>query len=283
MKNRTLVLVLLTILLLCLLPAMTLTLKTEQHVDSVPVAEGAPLPPSTASASVEDATALAERIQPDSTAFPEIIVPAEQSLPEPGEETDPVLVSAGNTIYAYEGMAVRNDGGTVYSTGATVTNMGGTVFCNGGTVYNYGGRVYARAGTIYNHAGTVYNYGGKVYARAGTVFNHAGTVYNDGADIIVLPEDDSQESRIYGYYELKLADYYEPYVTLEGVVNEPGAESMIISEDSVCRVTPKQGWQIVNAETTSGELVRNNADGSVLLTNVTGDTLLTLEIEPAGS
>ena len=262
MKNRTLVLVLLTILLLCLLPAMTLTLKTEQHVDSVPVAEGAPLPPSTASASVEDATALAERIQPDSTAFPEIIVPAEQALPEPGEETDPVLVSAGNTIYAYEWMAVRNDGGTVYSTGATVTNMGGTVFCNGGTVYNYGGRVYA---------------------RAGTVFNHAGTVYNDGADIIVLPEDDSQESRIYGYYELKLADYYEPYVTLEGVVNEPGAESMIISEDSVCRVTPKQGWQIVNAETISGELVRNNADGSVLLTNVTGDTLLTLEIEPAGS
>ena len=155
-------------------------------------------------------------------------------------------------------MAVRNDGGTVYSTGATVTNMGGTVFCNGGTVYNYGG---------------------KVYARAGTVFNHAGTVYNDGADIIVLPEDDPQESRIYGYYELKLAGYYEPYVTLEGVVNEPGAESMIISEDSVCRITPKEGWHIANAETTSGELVWNDADGSVLLMNVTGDTVLTLEIE----
>ena len=46
MKNRTLILVLLVILLLCLLPAMTLALKTEQHVDSVPVAEGAPLPPS---------------------------------------------------------------------------------------------------------------------------------------------------------------------------------------------------------------------------------------------
>ena len=138
--------------------------------------------------------------------------------------------------------------------------MNGTVFCNGGTVYNYGG---------------------KVYARAGTVFNHAGTVYNDGADIIVLPEDDSQESRIYGYYELKLAGYYEPYVTVEGVVNEPGAESMIISEDSVCRITPKEGWHIANAETTSGELVWNDADGSVLLMNVTGDTVLTLEIIPA--
>ena len=250
MKNRILVLILLVILLLSLLPVMMFALKTEQHVDSVPVAEGAPLSPSAMSGSAEDAAALAEQIQPDSTAFPEIVVPSETSLPMP--DSEPVLVSSGSTIYAYEGMAVRNDGGTVYSTGATVTNMGGTVFCNGGTVYNYGG---------------------KVYARAGTVFNHAGTVYNDGADIIVLPEDDSQESRIYGYYEA--------YVTVEGVVNEPGAESMIISEDSVCRITPKEGWHIANAETTSGELVWNDADGSVLLMNVTGDTVLTLEIIPA--
>lgn len=256
MKNRTLILVLLVILLLGLLPAMTLALKTEQHVDSVPVAEGAPLPPSSIPENTEDAAAFAEQIQPDSTAFPEIVLPSETPLPE----LEPVLVSADAAVYAYEGMAVRNDGGTVYSTGATVTNIGGTVFCNGGTVYNYGGRVYARAGTVYNYA---------------------GTVYNDGADIIVLPEDETQESRIYGYYELKLAGYYEPYVTLEGVVNEPGAESMIISEDSLCRVTPKEGWRIANAESTSGELVRNNADGSILLMNVTGDTVLTLEMEPA--
>ena len=65
------------------------------------------------------------------------------------------------------------------------------------------------------------------------------------------------------------------------MVNEPGAESMIISEDSVCRIIPKEGWRIANAETTSGELVRNDADGSVLLMNVTGDTVLTLETEPA--
>ena len=256
MKNRSLILVLLVILLLCLLPVTMLALKTEQHVDSVPVAGGAPLPPSAIPGGASDAAALAEQIQPDSSAFPEIVVPSETTLPE----SEPVLVSAGDTIYAYEGMAVRNDGGTVYSTGATVTNMGGTVFCNGGTVYNYGG---------------------KVYARAGTVFNHAGTVYNDGADIIDFPEEDPHESRIYGYYELKFAGYYEPCVTLEGVVNEPGAESMIISEDSVCRIIPKEGWRIANAETTSGELVRNNADGSVLLMNVTGDTELTLETEPA--
>ena len=56
---------------------------------------------------------------------------------------------------------------------------------------------------------------------------------------------------------------------------------MIISEDSLCRIIPKEGWRIANAETTSGELVRNDADGSVLLMNVTGDTVLTLETEPA--
>ena len=187
MKNRTLLLVLLVILLLCLLPAMTLALKTEKHVESVPIAEGTPLPPSDIPESTEDAAAFAEQIQPNSADFPEVVIPSSMPLPE--QEPDPILVSAGSTFYAYEGMTVRTDGGTVYSTGATVTNVGGSVFCNGGTVHNFGGTVYA---------------------RAGTVFNHAGTVYNDGADIIVLPEDDPLESQIFGYYELKLAGYYEP-------------------------------------------------------------------------
>ena len=258
MKNRTLLLVLMVILLLCLLPAMTLALKTEKHVESVPVAEGAPLPPSDIPESTEDAAAFAEQIQPDSGDFPEIVIPSALPTPDSETEPDPILVSAGSTFYAYEGMTVRTDGGTVYSTGATVTNVGGTVFCNGGTVHNFGGTVYA---------------------RAGTVFNHAGTVYNDGADIIVLPEDDPLESQIFGYYELKLAGYYEPYVVLEGVVNEPGAESMIISENSICHIIPKENFRIVSAETTSGELVWNDTDGSVSLMNITGDTLLTLEIE----
>lgn len=256
MKNRTLIALLLLILLLCLLPAMTLALKTEKRVESAPVAEGAPLPSSEVPESSEETASFADQIQPDSGDFPEIVVPSETSVPE--AEPEPVLVPAGSTLYAYEGMIVRSDGGTVYSTGAIVTNVGGTVFCNGGTVHNFGG---------------------VVYAKAGTVFNHAGTVYNDGADIIVLPEDDPLESHIFGYYELKLAGYYEPYVTLTGVVNEPGAESMIISEDSVCLITPKENFRIVNAESTSGELIRNDADGSVTLQNVTGDTVLTLEIE----
>ena len=256
MKTRTLIALLLLILLLCLLPAMTLALKTEEHVESVPAAEGAPLPSSEIPETSQQAAEIADQIQPDSGDFPEVVIPSEPPVSEP--EQEPILVAAGDTFYAYEGMTVRTDGGTVYSTGATVTNVGGTVFCSGGTVHNFGGTVYA---------------------RAGTVFNHAGTVYNDGADIIVLPEDDPLESHIYGYYELKLAGYYEPYVTMEGVVNEPGAESMIISEDSVCRIIPKQNFRILDAETTSGELTRNDADGSVTLQNVTGDTLLTLKIE----
>ena len=82
MKNRSLILVLLVILLLCLLPVTMLALKTEQHVDSIPVAEGAPLPPSSIPENTEDAAAFAEQIQPDSSAFPEIVVPSETTLPE---------------------------------------------------------------------------------------------------------------------------------------------------------------------------------------------------------
>ena len=85
MKNRTLLLVLMVILLLCLLPAMTLALKTEKHVESVPVAEGAPLSPSDIPESTEDAAAFAEQIQPDSGDFPEIVIPS--ALPTPDSET----------------------------------------------------------------------------------------------------------------------------------------------------------------------------------------------------
>ena len=54
---------------------------------------------------------------------------------------------------------------------------------------------------------------------------------------------------------------------------------MIISENSICHIIPKENFRIVSAETTSGELVWNDTDGSVSLMNITGDTLLTLEIE----
>ncbi len=171
----------------------------------------------------------------------------------------PVTVSAGEGFYSYEGMTVYNNGGTVYNTLGTVYNNGGIVYSNGGTVYNNGG---------------------SVYADSGRVFNNSGTVYNHEAEVLTFAEN-AADSRVLGYYELKLADYYEPYVLLEGVTVQPGSEMMIISEDSVCRITPKEGWRIANAESTSGELTRNNSDGSITLQNVTGDTVLTLEMEPA--
>ena len=154
-------------------------------------------------------------------------------------------------------MLVENNGGTVYSTGAEVQNNGGTVYSSGGTVRNNGGVVYAKGGTVYNDG---------------------GTVYNDGAEVLVLDPDSAYESLVFGYYELKLAGYYEPYVTLEGVTTEPGSERMIISEDTVCRITPKAGFRIAGADSSFGDLLWGE-DGSVSLVHVNGDTTLTLEIE----
>lgn len=254
MRNKTLLLVLLTVLLLCLLPVLVFSIPKEQSV-AVPSEETAYTVPAITPGDPEAAAALADLIQPDASAAPDIVIPA--AIPSPTQEPVRVTVSAGEVLYAYTGMLVENNGGTVYSTGAEVYNNGGTVFCNGGTVQNFGGMVYA---------------------KAGTVFNHTGTVYNAGADVIVLPEDDPLESQIYGYYELKLAGYYEPYVTLEGVTTEPGSEMMIISEDSVCVVTPKEGYQITSAESSFGDLIWGK-DGSISLVNVNGDTTLTLEID----
>ena len=170
----------------------------------------------------------------------------------------PVSVSPGETIYSYEGMTVYN---------------------NGGEVYNHLGTVFNNAGTVYNTGGTVFNNGGIVYANSGVVFLNGGTVYNNEATVYTSgTEDGADRGRILGYYELKLADYYEPYVTLDGVTTEPGSEKMIISEDSVCHVTPKDGYRIAGAESGCGDLIYDE-DGSVFLVNVTGDTTLRLEIE----
>ena len=155
---------------------------------------------------------------------------------------------------------MENNGGTVYSTGAEVRNNDGVVFCSGGTIYNCGGIVYA---------------------KSGTVISSSGKIYNDAAEIVILQDVKDSETQIYGYYELKLADYYEPYIILDGVVNEPGSERMIISEDTICRISPRAGYRISDARSGSGDLIRNETDGSISLVNVTEDTTLSLEIEPS--
>ena len=154
-----------------------------------------------------------------------------------------------------------------------------TVYNNGGIVYNTLGTVYNNGGIVYSNGGTVYNNGGSVYADSGRVFNNSGTVYNHEAEVLSFAEN-AADSRVLGYYELKLADYYEPYVLLEGVTVQPGSEMMIISEDSVCRITPRDGFRILKAKASAGTVTYNREDGSVLLTGVDADMTLTLTIRP---
>ena len=174
-------------------------------------------------------------------------------------DADTITVAPGETAYAYEGMTVFNNGGTVFNNLAVVYNNGGTVYTNGGTVYNNAGVVYA------NH---------------GSVFNNAGKVYNNEASVFSFSDDDIvSSSRVFRYYELIFADYYEPYILADGVVVEPGSERMLIGEDSVCRISPYPGFVLKAAETDAGDLIWDNEDGSVSLANVDADTTLKLTLQ----
>ena len=179
----------------------------------------------------------------------------EDAAPADGAEGKVLTVAEGESVYAYEGMTVYNNGGTVYNTLGTVYNNGGTVYCNGGTVYCNTGTVYANKGTVWNIDGTVYKHEARVFRVSGG------------------------SGRSLRYYELRFADYYAPYVDVEGVTTEPGAEKMIIGEDQVCRVIPKTGYTIAQASSDAGRIVRNK-DGSVSLLNVGADTVLALKILP---
>lgn len=185
------------------------------------------------------------------------LVPAACSAAAPAEEAAGKTLTAAEdeTVYAYEGMTVFNNGGTVYNTLGTVYNNGGTVYSNGGTVYNNTGTVYAAKGTVWNIDGTVYREDAEVHR----VRNGSGSVLR--------------------FFELRFADYYTPFVSVEGVTTEPGAERMIIGEDQVCRVIPKTGYTIAQASSDAGEIVRNQ-DGSVSLLNVGADTVLALKVLP---
>jgi hypothetical protein len=122
----------------------------------------------------------------------------------------------------------------------------------------------------------VYNNTGTVYAAKGTVYNIDGTVYKEDAKVQRVRNG---SGRVLRFFELRFADYYTPYVSVEGVTTEPGAERMIIGEDLVCLVSPKPGYVIADASSNAGEITRN-PDGSVSLSKVDTDTVLTLTIEP---
>ena len=179
----------------------------------------------------------------------------EAPAPTAAISSEVLTVAEDESVYAYEGMTVYNNGGIVYN--------------SLGTVYNNGGTVYVNGGTVYNNTGTV-------YANQGTVFNIDGTVYRHEAEVYELPNGSGSVLR---YYELRFADYYTPYVDVEGVTTEPGAEKMIIGEDQVCLISPKPGYTIATASSDSGKIVRNE-DGSVSLTKVDTDTVLALKVLP---
>lgn len=177
----------------------------------------------------------------------------------PAEDVELVTVSAGESFYAYAGMTVYNNGGTVYN--------------NEATVYNNAGVVYSNGGTVYNNAGTV-------YANTGLVYNNAGDIYTNGAEVYSFTEDEAvSSSRVYDYYELKFADYYEPFILVDGVFVEPGAESMLIGENMTCHISPYPGISLRAAETDAGTLVWDNEDGSLYLSHVDADTTLTLTLQ----
>ena len=294
MKRKILALLLVLTVVICLLPASALAAaeaKTAKAETTEPAeipekdvtaeaadAEGEsdaadveeeelPVPPQTdpTPEEIAAAAALADLIQPDgaldhtvlSGTSPYAVVVTKNNAASIA--SDAVTVSEGETAYAYEGMTVFNNGGTVYANLATVFNNGGTVYNNGGLVYNNAGVVYANVGTVYNNA---------------------GEVYNNDAEIFSFSEDDIvSSSRIYPYYELKFADYYEPFVLVDGVTTEPGSEKMIISENAVCHISPYPGFVIRDAKTDAGDFVWAEEDGSLYLSNVDADTILTLTLQ----
>ena len=211
------------------------------------------------------AAALAEQILSDGVLDESVIIGDTAFAVVVGPDADVtvaseyVTVTEGETAYAYEGMIVFNNGGTVYNNLATVYNNGGLVFNNGGTVYNNAGIVYANNGMVYNNT---------------------GKVYNNDAEIFSFSDDDVvSSSRVYRFYELKFADYYEPFILLDGVVTEPGSESMMIGEGAACHISPYPGYILKAAETDAGDLVWDEGDGSLYLTNVDADTILTLTLQ----
>ena len=274
MKKKLLAMFIMLAMLVCLLPATAIAApKTAVPAPSAEVPEEEPaeavLPEDTekeANADVEDDEPAAVEEDPvvpeqtigDIAAAAALAAQIEPDGPIDGAEKEPeyITVLAEDIFYAYEGMIVFNNGGTVYNNLALVYNNGGTVYNNEGTVYNNGGVVYANGGKVCNNGGTVYNNNALVYSFDGEV----------------------EEPRIYGYYEFKFAGFYEPFMTFDGLVSEPGAEKMIVSEDSVCCIIPKPGFVITEAEADSGEIVWDE-DGGLTLSGVTSDVTLSLTFQ----
>ena len=240
-----------------------------EEVESIPVepqetapVETNPSPPEETEESLAEAKALAEQIMPDGPVnTEEVVVPSEKEATDADEtlpdEPRQLIVSEDESIYAYEDNIVFNNGGIVYSNRALVYNNAGTVYANGGTVYNNAGIVYANDGSIYNNN---------------------GKVYNNGAFVHGFVEGSVKESRIFGYYAVHFAEYYDPYITVEGTVIEPAGGNRMVLQDQECRITPVEGIAI-NSATASNCKIVWNGDGSISLIDLVGEINVTLELQ----
>ena len=278
-KTKVLAILLVLALLICLLPVTAMasgfprpqfgkpraeekeTVETEvieepAEEEAEPEAE-----PAEEEVPVEEiAEDLAEEAEaPEEEPAEEAEEPAEEEPAEEAEEEIPlndVVVEEGDSYYAFSGEIVFNNGGTVYNNMAVVYNNGGIVYNNGGTVYNNGGAVYSNSGQVYNNGGTVYSNGALVYYFEGEVV----------------------ESSIYGYYKLTMAEDYSAFVSVEGLLEEPGTGSDILDQDSVITILPNPGIAIVDAQADAGE-VSFDEDGNAVLKNVDADVTVTLTLQ----
>ncbi|MBO5556486.1 MAG: chitobiase/beta-hexosaminidase C-terminal domain-containing protein [Oscillospiraceae bacterium] len=220
--------------------------EATENAETAEEAEAAEVPETAEEAEAAEDTEPAE----DAEAVEE---PAPADEPE---ELTVLVVEAEETCFAAQGELVYNNGGTVYNNSALVYNNGGTVYNNGGTVYNNKGVVYANDGIVYNNAGTVYNNGALVYAFEGDV----------------------ETSLIYGCYRITLAEDYSAFADFEGLDMDPQDDSLIISKDTVCTITPKAGLRIVDAKADVGKLTADE-NGGYLLSDVDANVTLTLRFQ----
>lgn len=194
-----------------------------------------------------------ESANPDASPAPTEAVPQKENTPAK-ESPEMTFVEEGETHYA---------------------KPDSVVFNNGGIVYNNGAVVYNNTGTVYNNSGTAYNNTGTVYANSGTVYNNSGVVFNNGAEIF-SQDGEIRDIAMSGAYKINLPNSLRAYVNIENAID---GEDVYVKEGESLEFTPKDGYTIVSADISSGDVAVNKV-GKYTISNLTEDADLLLEIKP---
>ena len=194
-----------------------------------------------------DTTANGESASPDASPKPAEKLPKEKTAAV-------IFVAAEETHYAAPDSVVYNNGGLVYNNGATVYNNAGTVYNNNGTVYNNDGTVYANGGVVYNNTGNVFDNGAEIYSQSGDV----------------------RGIEMAGAFKLELNNDLRAYLNIDNAVE---GEPIYIKEGESLGFSPKEGYNILSADVSSGELLSNKF-GNYTLSNLTEDAVLNIQIKP---